>query len=224
MANEIKGQTVKMWKDMDKDFSLRYQLGRLTKDDLKEIVKSYEIKGVSKLKKDELIETIIVNILNKISTTLETISDDNKNLIKNIINASGILDFNENINIDDVIELRNKAILFTGKIENKETLIITEEVKNILVGLLVECNEECKKDSSIVTNEEVKADEQLEIDKELINITNQINEMQKVENMRMIMNALSRKNKDKENNKKVGRNDLCPCGSGKKYKKCCLGK
>jgi len=22
---------------------------------------------------------------------------------------------------------------------------------------------------------------------------------------------------------KVGRNDLCPCGSGKKYKKCCLG-
>ncbi|WP_334297396.1 SEC-C metal-binding domain-containing protein [Anaerosolibacter carboniphilus] len=27
----------------------------------------------------------------------------------------------------------------------------------------------------------------------------------------------------KENNRliKVGRNDLCPCGSGKKYKKCC---
>jgi len=24
--------------------------------------------------------------------------------------------------------------------------------------------------------------------------------------------------------KKTGRNDLCPCGSGKKYKKCCLGK
>jgi len=23
---------------------------------------------------------------------------------------------------------------------------------------------------------------------------------------------------------KIGRNDSCPCGSGKKYKKCCLGK
>ncbi len=23
---------------------------------------------------------------------------------------------------------------------------------------------------------------------------------------------------------RVGRNDACPCGSGKKYKKCCLGK
>ena len=24
--------------------------------------------------------------------------------------------------------------------------------------------------------------------------------------------------------KKIGRNDPCPCGSGLKYKKCCLGK
>ena len=23
---------------------------------------------------------------------------------------------------------------------------------------------------------------------------------------------------------KIGRNDLCPCGSGKKYKKCCISK
>ena len=28
----------------------------------------------------------------------------------------------------------------------------------------------------------------------------------------------------KTRNVKVGRNDLCPCGSGLKYKKCCLVK
>ncbi|MBI5118565.1 SEC-C domain-containing protein [Candidatus Poribacteria bacterium] len=28
----------------------------------------------------------------------------------------------------------------------------------------------------------------------------------------------------KETRRDVGRNDPCPCGSGKKYKKCCLGK
>jgi len=28
----------------------------------------------------------------------------------------------------------------------------------------------------------------------------------------------------KEKKKKIGRNDPCPCGSGKKYKKCCLRK
>jgi hypothetical protein len=27
-----------------------------------------------------------------------------------------------------------------------------------------------------------------------------------------------------EKKKKIGRNEACPCGSGKKYKKCCLGK
>jgi len=26
----------------------------------------------------------------------------------------------------------------------------------------------------------------------------------------------------KQSTKKIGRNDPCPCGSGKKYKKCCL--
>ncbi len=31
-------------------------------------------------------------------------------------------------------------------------------------------------------------------------------------------------NKPMVNENKVGRNDPCPCGSGKKYKKCCLGK
>jgi uncharacterized protein len=30
--------------------------------------------------------------------------------------------------------------------------------------------------------------------------------------------------KDARVNPKIGRNDPCPCGSGRKYKKCCLGK
>jgi len=29
---------------------------------------------------------------------------------------------------------------------------------------------------------------------------------------------------DKEETMKIGRNAPCPCGSGKKYKKCCLAK
>ncbi|HIE25784.1 TPA: hypothetical protein EYP66_00685 [Candidatus Poribacteria bacterium] len=30
--------------------------------------------------------------------------------------------------------------------------------------------------------------------------------------------------KPSEKRKKVGRNDPCPCGSGKKYKRCCMGR
>jgi uncharacterized protein YecA (UPF0149 family) len=29
--------------------------------------------------------------------------------------------------------------------------------------------------------------------------------------------------KHKELLEKLGRNDLCPCGSGKRFKRCCLG-
>ena len=39
-----------------------------------------------------------------------------------------------------------------------------------------------------------------------------------------IKNAVEEKQKPvRREGKKVGRNDPCPCGSGKKYKKCCLG-
>ena len=34
----------------------------------------------------------------------------------------------------------------------------------------------------------------------------------------------SEERKKKEPTVKIGRNDKCPCGSGKKFKKCCLGK
>jgi hypothetical protein len=51
------------------------------------------------------------------------------------------------------------------------------------------------------------------------------------EEERKHLQPLPKKNKDGSigeqtvvKGKKVGRNDPCPCGSGKKYKKCCLGK
>jgi preprotein translocase subunit SecA len=36
------------------------------------------------------------------------------------------------------------------------------------------------------------------------------------------MRTKSRASRNKKPGKKVGRNDPCPCGSGKKYKRCCL--
>ena len=54
------------------------------------------------------------------------------------------------------------------------------------------------------------------------------------EDKREVKNEEAPKKKDKSkkekklsnkvNTDKIGRNDPCPCGSGKKYKKCCLDK
>lgn len=55
-----------------------------------------------------------------------------------------------------------------------------------------------------------------------VQIVTEINEL----NRKMLAGELSEgKNKQPiTNGKKVGRNDKCPCGSDKKYKKCCLHK
>ncbi|MGB2727569.1 MAG: SEC-C metal-binding domain-containing protein [Halobacteriota archaeon] len=41
---------------------------------------------------------------------------------------------------------------------------------------------------------------------------------------KQIEDSKSKFTKGKSKEKEIGRNDPCPCGSGKKYKKCCLGK
>ena len=39
-----------------------------------------------------------------------------------------------------------------------------------------------------------------------------------------ILDMVNRKDESYKADPKIGRNDPCPCGSGKKYKKCCLNK
>lgn len=51
--------------------------------------------------------------------------------------------------------------------------------------------------------------------KQVMNNPKAVNEMKKMVNKQMGV-----KNEPKQSNK-IGRNDKCPCGSGKKFKKCC---
>ena len=46
----------------------------------------------------------------------------------------------------------------------------------------------------------------------------------KVDNSEMLEKLIAYQNKKPSirEHEKIGRNDLCPCGSGKKYKNCCL--
>lgn len=43
----------------------------------------------------------------------------------------------------------------------------------------------------------------------------------KEQNVEMVTNEEAKSKTVVRSGKKVGRNDLCPCGSGKKYKQCC---
>ncbi|MFZ7120551.1 MAG: preprotein translocase subunit SecA [Eubacteriaceae bacterium] len=54
-----------------------------------------------------------------------------------------------------------------------------------------------------------------------INIQDESLEAKETDLSKVSTNKEERKNKPQVNKNKIGRNDPCPCGSGKKYKKCC---
>jgi preprotein translocase subunit SecA len=61
-----------------------------------------------------------------------------------------------------------------------------------------------------------------EISNYLLNaIITQNIEREEVKNIKTNSSEEGTKSKPKKAEKKIGRNDPCPCGSGKKYKQCC---
>ena len=65
----------------------------------------------------------------------------------------------------------------------------------------------------------ISIDETSTIDFEFLQFSNEYDEMLEQEVMELKERRLEQA---KGIQKKIGRNDMCPCGSGKKYKKCCI--
>ena len=218
MAVANNGQELKIWKDMESDTSLKYHLGRLTKDELKNIVKNYEIKGVSKLKKDELIDVIITNIVEKANQVIKLENEEAIKLVANVIEEGSVKKFTGDLSIENIISLRDKGILFTGTINKEETLIVPNEIKEVLV-FENSVAKECAVDSQELesSNEEIS-------NEQIAKLTRQLEQLERMESQGRMFGVNSDEKQMPIRSHKIGRNELCPCGSGKKYKKCCLGK
>lgn len=162
-------------------FTLVQCLGDLTREQLKAYVKNYDIKGTSKLKKDELIAEISKCILsgNIIKEFISDATSDEKALLKNTLNSEYI-DIKK-CDPKNYVRLFLLGITFPYLEKNEYKLVIPKEVKELF--------------KTIVLSE-----------------TKEV-EVVKTEN-KVFLNS----------NRKIGRNEKCPCGSGKKYKKCCLNR
>jgi len=106
---------------------------------------------------------------------------------------------------------------------NEETRIV-----DILFSFSVPFQDEIEIDDNITryTKEEIKKiyDHWLKSDPEIIDILETRCTMMKEVGKGLIAKHLSKKPHERTvgvGQKKIGRNDPCPCGSGKKYKKCC---
>lgn len=191
---------------------------------------------------DYLIELIDYNIDIRRNTVIPNCDTDLFIMYNHIYNPQEILDERRKRNLDykkyTIEELENKNIEFLIKCDD------AQKVVNFLKNINYEMPEALVRVFIVKIMSSVKIDVKDFINVENLNIDNidQANEY-----LQLIMNLhnniphyalcgyspnelmkikLEEMKKQEENNKKnkIGRNDLCPCGSGKKYKQCCLNK
>ena len=105
------------------------------------------------------------------------------------------------------MESANKVLGLDGKLYDKpqEVVNILEQNTNVNMGTIMDG-----------TNDQ---NEKIEMNKTMEEAMPKLDE----QTMQRLLAYQNRKPSIREN-KKIGRNDPCPCGSGKKFKNCCMNK
>lgn len=121
----------KIWKDIDNNDSLEYHLDKMTKDELIKIANNYSIKGITSLKKSQLVERIGNVIVENIDYALDLLDLDAYVYLEEVIKLSGKKQFfsSEIINAN---YFRNRGIMFTSVSEGKLYAVIPKELCDII--------------------------------------------------------------------------------------------
>lgn len=180
-------------------------------------------------RRDEIV-TWFAKVLDK---TLETISDDDfdDEFLEMII--PDVISFKGKELLPLIKKIYDSELFISGELESYEEVVeliesdeqyyyhevqltkdIYELYKNTRENVLYYKNNEDTETKPQMFSEESEEDEKVdliddELQKNLNNYNNQANE---------------KKENEYKTSTKVGRNEPCPCGSGKKYKKCCRNK
>ncbi|MEG0296161.1 MAG: SEC-C metal-binding domain-containing protein [Clostridium sp.] len=128
-------QMNKMWKEFEKNFEFSYHLNRLTKDELVEIGKKYGVKGLTSLKKADLVDKLIAGILENLEAPLNFIEKDGFNLLSSLVKHDGLKSYED----DDFVYadyFRSYGLVFTGSCENENLIIMPEEVSKSIKSKL----------------------------------------------------------------------------------------
>jgi SEC-C motif len=122
---------LKMWSDISLPISLKDSLARLTKDDLSQIRRHYQITGVSQLKKGDLIEVLQSKIPDLVDTLFLTIDQERYEMIQKALRHEGVV-VEPNLTNNQMEYFRNCGILFPGMNNGKKVLAMPEEWVKIL--------------------------------------------------------------------------------------------
>ena len=184
--------------------------GVLTQNDINNIIETFNSHLLKKRKltdkdfKDKSNEEIIDNIYNIViddyNKKLEDIPEDIQNDFEKSISLR-VIDKNWMNQLDEMEALK-EGVGLRGYAQTNPLQVYALEGFQMFDNMMATISEEI---SRFLLNAEIRQ-----------NI-----EREEVKNIHLSDGKEQVKSKPKKSEKKIGRNDPCPCGSGKKYKQCC---
>ena len=120
----------RLWKSNIQDNSLESLLEKMTKEELVRVAKRYSIKGLTSLKKAEVVERIKTIVLEKYEQALSIMDEDTLKFIEDLIDNNGQKVYECN----DIVYsnyLRNRGLVFTGTIDDELFVILPKEMMEL---------------------------------------------------------------------------------------------
>jgi hypothetical protein len=114
------------WTKIEAPLTLAESLARLTKDELSDIRNILGIPGLSALKKQELIDSLVVQIPNALPNILFKFDETRYKLLKKVA-AQGGSGYAE-LELEHIAYFRERALLFSGTVDGKKTLVMPQEI------------------------------------------------------------------------------------------------
>lgn len=119
------------------DNSLAYQLKRLSKEELVQIRQHLELKGLSKLSKQQLADALHAAIIESLPAQLQLIDDLLYEDLRDLVKKNGLVKELREISPPSLILLRQMGLAFTGMLENHGlVLLMPREVLAVCRELL----------------------------------------------------------------------------------------
>lgn len=121
----------KIWKESDGEQTLAALLEKMTKDELVKVAKKYDVKGITSLKKAEVVEKIREVIIKNVDLMINSLEETSIKFLQELINYGGVKKYQCDLLINSNF-LRNRGIVFTASINGELYVILPEELRVLL--------------------------------------------------------------------------------------------
>ncbi|AOY76306.1 SEC-C metal-binding domain-containing protein [Clostridium formicaceticum] len=120
-----------LWKKISVPYTYKEMLTSLAKNELTEIRQNLRLQGISKLKKQPLIEVLNEKMLQNLPIILSKMDTGRYQLIKEIVNNEGVL-YKFHLKRHEIEYYRSRGLIFTGIVEEKKVITAPEEFVKVL--------------------------------------------------------------------------------------------